>query len=551
VSGPQGAGPDDAGPDDDARVWAGSELDRRFAGAKSVADTVCYEGYVLYPYRASSQKNQLRWQFGVLAPPSVAAGGSEPSGAQAEIIVETRPGTRLQVRLRALQVQQRVVQQRVVQVGGDEDFVSVASLEDGEKVWTSFDEAVEHQADLVGIDLDAIGLDASDRDASDRDASDRDPSAGDASAGDASAERGCSLAVKFTESRHEEPIVAPDGALLGRVVRQCWPVSARLEVMASALDGPYPLTRVTLRVDNDTDWADPQASRDQAMRCSLIAAHLLVAVDDGRFISSLEPPRFASEAVASCTNTGLFPVLVGHGDAEDVVLASPIILYDYPVIAPESEGDMFDAAEIDEILALRVLTLTEDEKRQARSTDPRSAAIIDRIDAMGVDSFDALHGTFRSIRSLRPEGLGGPPGLGGPGGPPGGLGDDEAPWWEPQVDASFDPWTDTIDIDGVTVGAGTHVRLHPQRRSDAQDLFVDGRSATVAGVFNDVSGDVYLAVALDVDDPDAELHQWHGRYLYFNPDEVELLSPPSQAQGHQADTSGSTEDNPIPKEASP
>ncbi|MGH9058629.1 MAG: hydrogenase maturation protease, partial [Acidimicrobiales bacterium] len=37
----------------------------------------------------------------------------------------------------------------------------------------------------------------------------------------------------------------------------------------------------------------------------------------------------------------------------------------------------------------------------------------------------------------------------------------------------------------------------------------------------DVGGDVYLAVA--VDDPDADLHQWHGRYLYFHPDEVEIL----------------------------
>ncbi|HEX4217785.1 MAG TPA: hydrogenase maturation protease [Acidimicrobiales bacterium] len=451
-----------------------TELDRRFAGAKAVADTVCYEGYVLYPYRASAQKNKLRWQFGVLAPPS--AGGSEPSTAQTEFIIETRPGARLQVRLRTLQVQQRSVEAH-----RDGRFVPVAHLDDGDQVWTSFDEAADHQLDLVDIDLGAA------------------------------AERGCSLSVELPGSRHEEQLIGADGSRRGRVVRRRWPVATHLVVRATPLDGPYPLTRVAVTVDNQTDWVDDDAGRDEILRRSLVAAHVLVAGDRCRFISSLDPPRFAADAVDGCTNSGLFPVLVGDGDDTDVVLASPIILYDHPVVAPESEGDMFDATEIDEILALRVLTLTDEEKREARSTDPRAAAVIDRCDAMGADALDALHGTFRSIRSADP-------------GPPGDLTDEM--WWEPHVDASFDPWSDTIDIGGVAVGRGARVVLHPQRRSDAQDFFVDGRTASVAGVFNDVSGDVYLAVA--VDDPDADLHQWHGRYLYFHPDEVHVL-PPDEA----------------------
>ena len=453
----------------------GPDLDRRFASAQGVADTICYEGYVLYPYRASAQKNQLRWQFGVLAPPSVAAGGSEPSTAQTELIVETRPGARLHVRLRALQVQQRTVEART---GGG--FVAVADLDDGEQVWTSFDEAVDHETDLVDIDLEAASRSE------------------------------CRLIVDLPGSRHDEPIAAADGAPRGRVVRRRWPVAAAVGVRATPLGGPYPLTRVTVRVDNRSDWSDAAASRDEAMRRSLVAAHLLVAADSCRFVSSLDPPRFAAGAVDGCTNSGLFPVLVGDGSDADVVLASPIILYDHPAIAPESGGDMFDATEIDEILALRVLTLTDEEKREARSTDPRSAAIIDRCDAMGADDLDALHGTFRSIRSIGP-------------GRPGDRSDER--WWEPQVDGSFDPWSDTVDIGGIAVGNGTRVRLHPRRRSDAQDFFVDGRTASVAGVFNDVSGDVYLAVAVDV--PDADLHQWHGRYLYFHPDEVEPLAADS------------------------
>jgi len=43
--------------------------------ARQVADAVLYEGYLLYPYRASARKNQIRWQWGVLVPLAYAAAG--------------------------------------------------------------------------------------------------------------------------------------------------------------------------------------------------------------------------------------------------------------------------------------------------------------------------------------------------------------------------------------------------------------------------------------------------------------------------------------------
>ena len=39
-----------------------------FVPVRAVADAVLYEGYLLYPYRRSSAKNRVRWQFGVLTP---------------------------------------------------------------------------------------------------------------------------------------------------------------------------------------------------------------------------------------------------------------------------------------------------------------------------------------------------------------------------------------------------------------------------------------------------------------------------------------------------
>ena len=89
-------------------------------------------------------------------------------------------------------------------------------------------------------------------------------------------------------------------------------------------------------------------------------------------------------------------MLVGDGD-DRVMLSSPIILYDHPAVAPESHGDLFDATEIDEILALRVLTLTDEEKAEARGTDPRAAAIVDRIDDMAPEVWERLHGTLRAV----------------------------------------------------------------------------------------------------------------------------------------------------------
>jgi len=245
-----------------------------------------------------------------------------------------------------------------------------------------------------------------------------------------------------------------------------------------------------------------------------------MAVDDGQFLSSIDPPELARELLNSCTNIGCFPVLVGHDERSDVMLASPIILYDNPEIAPESVGEYCDGTEIDEILALRILTLTDDERREVRGTDARAARILDECDLMPPEVFSRLHG---AIRSLRP--------LGSDGAQPTHTAQEEGaetrePWWDPESDAGFVPTADTILVGAVPVGRGSRVRLKPSRRADAQDIFLSGMSAKVSGVFHDVDGEVHLAVVLE-DDPAAELHEWYGRYMYFHPDEVEVLTEPA------------------------
>ena len=158
-------------------------------------------------------------------------------------------------------------------------------------------------------------------------------------------------------------------------------------------------------------------------------------------------------------------------------------------MAPESPGDLYDSTEIDEILALRVLTLTDEEKIEARGTDPRAAAIIDRCDDMPPEVWERMHGAVRALHPAHAEA----------------SGLDEAdqetrpavPWWDPEVDASVDPWSDSVLIGGVEVSKGSTVRLEPSHRADAQDLFLAGLTATVAGVFKDVDGSHHVAVTLD------------------------------------------------------
>jgi hypothetical protein len=455
-------------------VTSSAELDLRLTDARKVADATLYEGYVLYPYRASARKNQLRWQFGVLAPPAFAP--SEACSMQTEVIVDADPDARVHVRVRALQVQARTI---------ETPDGPVASLDTGGQVWTSFDEAVEHQLDLTDLGLDEL----------------------------VGAERAVELS--WPGGAVSEPIYDAGGGVLGRAVRRRWPVEGTVRVRAAWCDGLHTLARVTVIVENTGSPPDGDVGgRDAVVRGALVAVHTLAAVDGGRFLSAVDPPDYAHAEAAGCSNAGTFPVLID----DDVILSSPIILYDRPAVAPESAGDMFDATEIDEILALRVLTLTDDEKREARGTDPRAAAVVDRCDGMTPDHFAALHGTFRSIRfdadGEADEQWVDPSAIEPPG----------QPWWEPAVDAAFDPWSDTVWIGSVEVGQGTRVRLCPSRRADAQDLFVDGRLATVTGVFHDVDGAVHLAVVVD-DELAAEEHAWHGRYLYFGPEEVEVLTP--------------------------
>ncbi|MGW5034589.1 hypothetical protein ACWEQW_25390 [Streptomyces nigra] len=476
-----------------------------FEQVGAVADAVLYEGYLLYPYRRSSAKNRVRWQFGVLFPrdwveadgpvtPTV-SGSADSWYQRTECLARTRrPDATVRVRLRYLQMQRKQVQESGPD-GGHRDVPSLRTA-DG-TVHLTFDEAVPREAEAT------LRLDER-------------------------AHHGTTVPVGAPGGTDVEPL--PGDA--GRVVRVREELRGSVTVTAERLAPD--LVRLQVRTAHTGLAPAPRTARDEALRGAFIATHTLIGGDGVEFVSLIDPPAALHDQVRACRNEFTFPVLGGvsslGGDPPTarVLLSAPIILPDHPQVAPESPGDLHDAAEIDEILTLRTMLLTDEEKREARATDPRAAAILDRVDTMPPEVFARLHGAVRSLTPSRPAA----PPAEHPAAPPGerpsraaARSGERPAWWQEGGDDGPAPATDTVLVDGVPLGGGSRVRLRPRGRgADAQDMFLAGRTAEVAAVFHDVDGSVHLAVTLD-DDPASELHTWYGRFHYFRPDELEPLEP--------------------------
>jgi hypothetical protein len=473
--------------------------------ARQVADAVLYEGYLLYPYRASSSKNQVRWQFGVLGPHGAV---EEMVGEDPTIYIEClfRPDSdaaALDIQLRFLQTQWRIPERCVDAATGL--FEPVEQLRVGSTDWIAWHEAVEQEISVVGLSVEGvIG--------------------------------GQQVDIALPGGEDVELLRGEDGRVAGRLVRTRYPLVGRMRVSGTLVPTTPPVVLMRVEIENSarleaTDEPSRTARRDLAARQSFVGTHLLLAATDAAFVSVIDPPDWAAEVASRCGNARCWPFLAGHrcGDerTSEILLGSPIILGDYPEIAAESPGQLFDSAEIDEILTLRVMTLTDEEKAAARGTDPRAAAIIDRSDDMPPEIFERLHGALRSgtfdstLHVEEPEF----PSITSTFGPDGELTGvrEMAPWFSERAEASVAPETDVIMIDGTPVSKNSRVRLRPNRRADAHDMFLAGQVAIVRRVDRDVDGETHIAVLLE-DDPAADLHDWHGRYYYFGRDEVEPLT---------------------------
>lgn len=344
------------------------------ASADRIAKAVLYEGYMLYPYRPSSVKNQQRFNFGVLYPQSFseAQKGTDPWTMHTECLVRASEATKLEIQVRFLQLVDRSVEAATDPDSHPIEFHCVKSLCIEGQTHYSWQEAAEQTLDMPAIDLGTLRHDSALRQ------------------------------IALPAMAADEDLRDAHGRLRGRIVRTQHLIDASVEVQAVLVTEQ--VFKIVVWVRNLTSIHDAAPiSRDEALMRSLVSAHVVLGVESGEFVSLLDPPESLREIVADCHNEGAFPVLVGDEGQHDTVLASPIILYDYPQIAPESAVDLFDGTEIDEILSLRIMTMTEDEKNEMRQSDERARQMLERTETMPAEQFMKLHGALRGLRPLRGE----------------------------------------------------------------------------------------------------------------------------------------------------
>jgi hypothetical protein len=331
-----------------------------------------YEGYILYPYRPSSVKNQVRWTFGGVHPRSwsEATGGSDPWIAQTQCLIRATDATSVAVRVRFLQLVTRTVA-RLDPPALALDADAATRLHDVNELRVAgvnhrgWDEATE-----IAIDCGTHALSS---------LIDRE------------------VVVEHPIPAHDEmePLLDERGLVVGALQRERQPIVA--EVTVNAIRVGVDLVRVGVIVRNVSAFR-VDGDRERALRSSLVSTHAILGAGHGAWLSLADPPADAVDAAAACRNVGLWPVLVGEPGTSDTVLASPIILEDHPQVAPESSGDLFDATEIDEILSLRILALTDDEKAEMRASDARARALLDRTEALTGEDLMRMHGTLREVR---------------------------------------------------------------------------------------------------------------------------------------------------------
>lgn len=439
------------------------------AALTQIVNAVLYEGYLLYPYRASSPKNQReRFTFGRVYPRaySEVENGGERCVMQAECLLRaTGPAPRVSITLGFLQPARREIgvlnepSPAGPEAGGAE-FQSVRQIEVNGKLYQSGAEAIERQV-FAGMKVAGPPV---------------------------------TIPFAFPAGQSRDPILNEKGEAAGLIIHRRQSLNGEVYVATARL-APE-LYKVSVRVTNVSplESADLVVS-DEVLQRTFASTHFVLEAADAEFVSLLETPAEWKQFAERCENLGCWPVLVGDEAARerDAMLASPIILYDYPKISPESAGDFFDGTEIDEMLTLRVLTLTDREKQEMRA-DPFARRILERTNALGPEDFLKLHGSLRETPSSEEE--------------------------------FFNPTRprQSVVVDSVELRAGDRVVIRPKHRADAIDLVLAGRTGVIEAVEEDAEGGIHLALVLP-DDPGQDLGfaRQSGHRFFFGADEVAPL----------------------------
>ena len=342
-----------------------------------IVKAVLYEGYMLYPYRPSAVKNRQRFNFGVVYPRAYSEmqRGTDACMMQTECLVEGNNDTQCAVTVRFLRMVTRTVARLSAPVAELSELTEAAcetgeSLQANGKIFQPWQEAVEESIEVTDFSLSAL------------------------------ASQPMQWPFRLSAKRERVAIRDDRGQIVGIIFRDKSNIAGMIEFAAQRLQAG--LFKLSVRISNTSRMDDLQVtSREEALPHSLVSAHTILEARAGNFVSLVDPPDIFCDFAATCQNVGTWPVLVGENGQRDTMLSSPIILYDYPEIAPESPGDLFDGAEIDEILSLRIMTMTEEEKEEMRHSDGHARKILERTEALPDEQLMKLHGALRGLRAVK------------------------------------------------------------------------------------------------------------------------------------------------------
>jgi hypothetical protein len=440
-----------------------------------VVEAVLYEGYILYPYRPSAKKNRQRFTFGRVYPHdySEAQKGAEPFVMTTQCVALSQgEGTRLEVSTRFLHVTSREILSPREPLHELPSSLSPGLVEvvpelivEGQHFLT-WQEAVERQINIFPQDPKQICGAA------------------------------CRLAFEFPASENLEPINDSRGSIVGIIRRRQERLAGEILLQVEELRSG--LFKISIDVMNQTPVSERDLENpDSVLLRTLASTHTILHLEEAEFVSLMDPPDSLRELTSSCKNEGTWPVLVGDEQAGDrsTMLSSPIILYDYPKIAAESPGELFDGTEIDEILTLRVMTMTDAEKDEMRQSDPRARRILERTESMPEDQMLKMHGVVRELRSFDEDFFG------------------------------SDRRLEVAEVNGVQLRAGDRVIIRPKPRADIMAIALEGKIATIEAIEQDAESRIHLALVLD-DDPGKDLGfmRQPGHRFFYTLDEVEPVS---------------------------
>jgi hypothetical protein len=447
-----------------------------FTPVEAIVKAVLYEGYILYPYRASNVKNRQRWTFGGVYPPEYARQDESCAcRVQTECLVRGSLESVIEVHVRFLHLMRREVGEFAspmteLPAGQEPAYTNVASLKVGEEVSQSWEEAVERDVPAPSLMLKRL------------------------------TGAPVKMPFAFAGQRSLKPLRGQDGCVYGLLIHTSADVQGELTIAAAGVaPGVF---RLTVRIDNVTPLGGTEScERWEAHWRAFASTHTILGVRGGAFISLLDPPDELKDAAAACNNQGTWPVLAGEEGTTDTILSSPIILYDHPQVAPESPGDLFDATEIDEILTLRILAMTDEEKRDMAALDARARALLERTQALTAADMARLHGARRELHSSA---------------------DPEAKTLSTERPPACKPELAFLHAGGRDLAVGDRVRLHPKGRADIFDLILKDEMAVIEAIERDFDDKIHVAVVLEAD-PGREfgLDRMPGHRFFFSPDEIE------------------------------